>query len=343
MDHMKPRRIVLAGGSGQVGALLARHFQSQGDSVVVLSRAPKQAAWRVVPWDGVTPGDWVNELDSTDLLINLAGRSVNCRYNAANRVEILNSRIHSTQILGQAIHKLSHPPRVWMNASTATIYRHSLDRPMDEFTGEIDRVQPNAPSSWNFSIEVATRWEESFFKSENPTTRRIALRSAMIMSPDRGGIFDAFLGLVRFGWGGPSGSGKQFVSWIHETDFVNAIEFLMANQHLDGCVNLASPNPIPNRQFMRIIRKAWGTPIGLPTTQCMLELGAILLRTETELILKSRQVVPGRLLNSGFEFCFAEWPAAAKQLVEQWRKNSRHAQSSFHLKSSQQKGFSGVQ
>ena len=275
MERVKRRRIVLAGGSGQVGTVLARHFHSQGDSVVVLSRRPTQSAWRTVQWDGGTLSGWVQELDNADVVINLAGRSVNCRYNAANRREIVESRIKSTQILGAAIRQLSDPPRVWMNASTATIYRHSLDRPMDEFTGEIAVLQPNAPSTWNFSIEVATRWEEVFFNSENPGTRKIALRSAMTMSPDRGGIFDVLLGLVRFGFGGTCGSGRQFVSWIHEADFVQAVEFLITHEEMTGCVNLSSPNPLPNREFMRVIRDAWGIGIGLPSTEWMLEFGAI--------------------------------------------------------------------
>ncbi len=322
MNERKPRRIVLAGGSGQVGTLLARHFHSIGDSVVVLSRYPKQAQWRTASWDAATAGDWIHELDGADLLINLAGRSVNCRYTRKNRQEIVQSRIQSTRILGEVIHRAPRPPRIWMNASTATIYRHSLDRPMDELTGEICKIQPAAPSSWNFSINVATRWEEAFLGYEISSMRKIALRSAMVMSPDRGGIFDTLLRLVRFGLGGSSGSGKQYVSWIHEADFIRAIEFLIAHEELSGCVNLASPNPLPNRKFMETIRQAWGTRFGLPATESMLEIGAFFLRTESELILKSRRVIPGRLLRSGFEFNFAEWHSAASQLVERWRENS---------------------
>lgn len=322
MSQPKQRRVVLAGGSGQVGTVLVRHFHAKGDSVVVLSRKLAQAPWPVITWDGASIGSWVRELDSADVVINLAGRSVNCRYNAANRREILESRLNSTRIIGKAIEELKRPPRLWLNASTATIYRHSFERPMDDCTGEIDMIQPNAPSAWNFSIEVATRWEESFFNAQTPATRRIALRSAMVMSPGRGGIFDVLLGLVRFGLGGTSGSGKQFVSWIHETDFLNAIEFLISHEELAGCVNLASPNPLPNSLFMKAIREAWGIPIGLPATEWMLEIGAIFMRTETELILKSRRVIPKRLLQAGFGFCFPEWSEAAKRLVAQWREDS---------------------
>jgi len=342
MERVRPLRIVLAGGSGQVGNVLAHHFHSQGDMVVILSRKPAQSPWRTVYWDGASVGGWAQELNDADVLINLAGRSVNCRYNAANRREILESRIKSTQVLGMACRQLAVPPRLWMNASTATIYRHALDRPMDEFTGEIDAVQPNAPPSWNFSIEVATRWEEAFFNSENHGTWKIALRSAMVMSPYRGGIFDVLLGLVRFGLGGAAGSGKQFVSWIHQADFVNAIEFLIAREEMTGCVNLSAPNPLPNRQFMQAIREAWGTRIGLPTTEWMLEFGAIFLRTETELILKSRRVVPNRLLQAGFSFGFPEWPAAARNLTQLWRETRRAHGKGVNLRASNQEHWQGV-
>jgi uncharacterized protein len=319
LKPFRPRRIVLAGGNGQVGNVLARHFHSQGDSVVVFARGTVAAPWRVVPWDGVNFGPWVNEMEQADVVINLAGRSVNCRYTAGNRQSILESRVRTTKLLARAISDLARPPRLWMNASTATIYRHALDRPMDESTGELGGHEPNAPSSWRFSIEVAVTWEESFFASSTPQVRKIALRSAMIMSPDRGGIFDTLLRLVRFGLGGTSGSGEQFVSWIHDADFVRAVEYLIRHDEIDGAVNIAAPEPLPNKLFMRALREAWGIAVGFPATKWMLEVGAVFLRTETELILKSRRVVPSRLLASGFGFEFPEWPAAARDLVEKWR------------------------
>jgi uncharacterized protein (TIGR01777 family) len=315
----RPLRIVIAGGSGQVGNILGRYFHARGHSVVVLSRTTVPSPWRVVAWDGENLRDWANELDGADAVINLAGRSVNCRYNAANRREILESRVKSTRLLGIAIAKLKQPPRVWLNASTATIYRHAFDRPMDEITGELGGQEANAPATWKFSIDVATRWEESFFAASTPRTRKVALRSAMTMSPDRGGIFDTLLRLVRFGLGGTAGSGKQFVSWIHEEDFARAIEFLLAHEELEGALNLAAPEPLPNREFMRALRKAWGARIGLPAKEWMLEAGAIFLRTETELILKSRRVFPSRLLAADFQFQFPSWPAASADLVRRWK------------------------
>jgi uncharacterized protein len=312
-------RLVLAGGSGQIGTLLARHFHGRGHQVVVIARSVRPAPWRVIQWDGSTLSDWTGELERADLLINLAGRSVNCRYTPANRQAIKESRVQSTLLLGRAVARLVHPPRLWMNASTATIYRHALDRAMDEDTGEIGGSEQDCPSSWRFSIDVATSWEEAFFSAVTPQTRKIALRSAMTMSPDQGGIFAELLRLVRLGLGGTAGSGEQFVSWIHEADFICSIEFLMAHEEIDGPVNLAAPGPLPNRDFMRVLREAWGARAGLPAARPLLELGALFLRTETELILKSRRVIPGRLLRSGFEFQFPEWPEAAKDLVKRWR------------------------
>jgi uncharacterized protein (TIGR01777 family) len=312
-------KIVIPGGTGQVGHVLARHFHSSGHEVIVFSRNPHSAPWRVVTWDGLTPGSWIADLEHSDVCINLAGRSVNCRYNAANRRAIFDSRVLSTQLLNNVIAGLNNPPPVWLNASTATIYRHSLDRPMDEATGELGGNEPGAPDTWNFSIAVAKAWEEAFFSTPTPRTRKVALRSAMTFSPDPGGVFDVFLSLVRHGLGGTNNPGTQFVSWIHETDFIRSVEFLIADSQFEGVINLASPNPLPNRDFLRAIREAWGTRIGLPTTSWMIEIGTFLLHTESELILKSRQVVPGRLLDADFQFTFPYWPAAAQDLVSRWR------------------------
>ncbi len=245
---MPPLRIVLPGGSGQIGQILARHFHEQGHSVIVIARHPKPAEWQTVTWDANTLGDWTSVIDGADLVINLAGHTVNCRYNETNRRQIKNSRIFTTDLIGQAIARSSRPPRIWMNASTATIYRHALDRPMDELTGELGGNEPNVPRKWQFSIEVATGWERAFFAAETPRTRRIALRSAMIMSPDPDGIFDTLLWLVRRGLGGPAGSGRQYVSWIHDVDFIRAIEFLIAHEELSGPINISSPFPHPEPQ-----------------------------------------------------------------------------------------------
>lgn len=317
-------RIVIPGGSGQIGQILARHFHAQGHGVVVVARHVQPAPWSAVKWDGQHLGDWARELNGADVVINLAGRSVNCRYNRANRREIMESRIVTTKLVGEAIAKASQPPSLWVNASTATIYRHAMDRPMDDIDGEIGGNEPGIPSTWRFSYDVATSWERAFFEAATPKTRKIALRSAITLSPDRGGVFDTLLALVRFGLGGSAGSGKQYVSWVHDVDFVRAVEFLIAGSDLDGCINIASPHPLPNRDFMAALRRAYGTPVGLPATNWMLEIGAVFLRTETELILKSRRVVPRRLIDAGFAFQFPDWSSAATDLVRRWRSGSKN-------------------
>ena len=260
-------------------------------------------------------------MNGADVVINLAGRSVNCRYHARNRAAILSSRVDSTRVLGEAIRNCDRPPRVWLQASTATIYAHRYDAPNDEITGLLGGHEPDAPDTWRFSIDVAQAWERACTEIETPQTRKILLRSAMTMSRDRGGVFDVLLALVRKGLGGTNGDGRQFVSWIHETDFVRAVQFLIDRDDLSGPVNLAAPNPLPNREFMAALRQAAGVRIGLPATRWMLEIGAFFLRTETELILKSRRVVPTRLIQAGFRFQFPDWPNAAQALCQ---RNETH-------------------
>ena len=323
-------KIVIPGGSGHVGMVLSRAFHAAGDEVVVLTRRPCPAAWRMVEWDGQTLGAWITELEGADAVINLAGRSVNCRYNAENRRQIMDSRVHSARAIGQAISRSAHPPRVWLQMATATIYAHRFDAANDEATGVLGGHEFNAPSTWRFSIDVATAWEQSASEAATPKTRKVLLRSAMVMSPDRGGIFDTLLTLVRRSVGGHAGNGRQYVSWIHEMDFVNAIEWLISHENFRGPVNLASPNPIPNAQFMRELRSAWGVRFGLPAPAWLLEIGAVFLRTETELILKSRRVVPTRLLQSGFEFRYPNWVDAAKELCNRSRQPSNHSNNPVH-------------
>jgi uncharacterized protein (TIGR01777 family) len=317
------RRIVIPGGSGRVGCVLARYFHGLGDDVIVLSRKPRAESWQVIQWDGRSLGRWAERLNGADVVINLTGRDVDCRYTKANRREIMESRVCATQVIGKAIAQARQPPRLWMNASTATIYRHAQDRDMDEVTGEPGGNEKDAPSTWRFSIDVAKAWERTFFETVTPGTPKIALRSAMTMSPDHGGVLDILLQLVRFGAGGAIGGGEQFVSWVHEEDFLRAIEFLVARRDMDGCVNVCSPNPLPNYKFMRDLRRAAGIRVGVPTSKWMLEIGAFFLRTETELVLKSRRVIPRRLLEAGFEFVFPDWPCAAQDLVSQWRERRK--------------------
>lgn len=262
----------------------------------------KPEALSYLEWDGRGLGDWATYLDDADAVINLAGRSVNCRYHARNRRLMMDSRVEATRVLGEAIARCARPPRVWLNFSTATIYKHTLGPAWNE-AGQIGAT-PEARDA--FSIEVATAWERAFNEAVAPRTRKVALRTAMVfgLSGDANNVYRVLRRLVRFGLGGRMGSGRQFVSWIHETDFCRAVEFLIEHEQLSGPVNLAAPNPLPNAEMMRALRRVLRMPIGLPATEWMLELGAFFLRTETELIIKSRRVTPGRLLEAGFKFEF---------------------------------------
>jgi len=320
----RPLRIVLPGGSGQVGRMLASFFQERGHHVTVLTRGPYTAPWQTVFWDGRQLGPWVETLEGADVCIHLSGRSVNCRYTARNRRELYESRIGTTRLLHRAFATLANPPRLWMNASTATIYRHALDREMDEATGELGGNEwisrrRRAPEKWNWTVQLVKDWEAAFFSAPTPGTRKIALRTSLVFSPTPGSVFAVLSNLVRTGLGGTQGNGRQYVSWIHESDFARAIEFLIAQEQIDGPINVAAPHPLPNREFMADLREAWDVPNGLPAPAFLMAIGMFFLRTEPELVLKSRRVIPGRLLDAGFEFQFPGWPAAAADLVRQWR------------------------
>jgi len=293
-------KIVLAGGTGQVGRVLKREFAD--DEVVVIARSEG------VRWDGRTLGGWVEALEGADALINLAGRSVDCRYTPANRRAILRSRLESTWVLRDALRACAVPPRVFLQSSTATIYADNHGPAWDE-SGRLGGDEPGVPDTWRFSIDVAKRWEEA---AADAGVRTVLMRAAMVMSPDRGGVFDLLHGLARRGLGGPAAGGRQYVSWIHDVDFGRAVRRLVEDESFAGPVNLSSPHPLPYADFMRVLRDG---RIGLPATRWMLEAAAFFMRTETELVLKSRRVVPGRLLESGFTFAFPQWEAAARDLV----------------------------
>jgi uncharacterized protein len=310
-------KVVIPGGTGQVGTILNRALTAAGHEVMVLTRRPVRDC--EVRWDGETLGPWAEAIDGSDVVINLAGRSVSCRYTAANLQAMMDSRVHSARVVGEAIAIAARPPRVWLQMSTATVYAHRFDAPNDEATGVLGGSEPGVPGYWAYSVEIAQAWERAQERAETPYTRKVAMRSAMVMSPDRGGVFDVLLRLARLGLGGPVAGGAQYVSWIHDRDFVRAVEFLADRDDLAGPVNLAAPVPLPQRTFMRALRAAWGVPAGLHATKWMAEIGAFALRSDTELLLKSRRVVPGRLLEAGFAFDHAEWPGAAEDLVRRVR------------------------
>ena len=311
-------KVVIPGGSGQVGQLLRRAYEERGHTVVVLSRGGGDAG-PVRRWDGQTLGPWAEEIDGCDVVINLAGRTVNCRYTEENLAQMMDSRVDSTRVVGEAIARAAQPPRVWLQMSTATIYAHTFGPAHDEEQGVIGGHEPDAPAYWKRSIDIATAWEATLDAAETPHTRKVALRAAMVMSIDADGVFDVLVGLTRKGLGGAIAGGRQYVSWIHAADFVAACDFLIEREDLSGAFNLASPGPLPQREFQAHLRAALGVSIGLPATKWMAEIGAVFLRTDTELILKSRRVVPGRLPAAGFAFRFTDWETAAGDLVTRWR------------------------
>ncbi|MCA9521056.1 MAG: TIGR01777 family oxidoreductase [Myxococcales bacterium] len=309
-------KIVLAGGSGQVGGVLARYLRPTGRDVVVLTRGAANAPG-LVHWSSRGAGDWYRAIDGADVVINLAGRSVNCRYTATNMQQMLDSRVDSTRAVCRAIAAVERPPTLWLQMSTATIYAHRFDAPNDEESGTIGGGEPDAPRYWDFSVQIAQAWERAVDEVETPHTRKVLLRTAMVMSPDRGGVFDMLRRLTRWRLGGSIGGGRQYVSWIHHLDFCRAIDWLIEHDELVGPVNLASPGPLPQIELMRGLREACHVGLGLPATRWMAKLGAVALRTDSELVLKSRWVIPGRLLASGFSFTFPDWPSAVRDLVGQ--------------------------
>lgn len=316
----RPRRIVIAGGRGHLGGILARYFDARGDEVVVLTRRPEgyHGPGKAVRWDGVNAGAWTGVPEGADAVINLAGRSVDCRYSEANRRAIMDSRVESTRAVGRALAAADRPPGAWLQMSTATIYAHTHGEPQDE-GGRLGGMEPGVPPAWRFSIDVARAWERTAGSFDLPRTRTVLMRTAMVMSTARGAVFDRLFRMARSGLGGQVGDGRQYVSWIHEIDFARTVDRLLEDEAMRGTVNLASPRPLPFGDFMHALRRAAGVRFGLPAPKWMVEVGCFLLRTESELVLKSRRVVSGRLAGAGFRFAFPGWEEAAVELAGRWR------------------------
>lgn len=295
---MQYHKVVLAGGNGYLGTVLAQYYKELASEVVILSRKPAPAINNIttIVWDGKTEGDWVKALESADLLINLCGKNVNCRYTPQNKQEIISSRIVPTALLGKVITGLSHAPKLWINVTSATIYRHAEDHAQDEASGEI---------GYGFSIDVCKQWEQTFFDTVTPDTRKVALRMGIVLGHNDG-VFPRLLNLVKLGMGGKQGDGEQYVAWVHEHDVARITDWLMQHPDIDGVINCTAPEAVKNHELMRLIRRAYGIPVGLPAPQWLLEIGAMVIGTETELILKSRWVSPRRLLDAGFRFQFPQ-------------------------------------
>jgi uncharacterized protein (TIGR01777 family) len=291
---MKYKKIVLAGGNGYLGGVLANYYKDKAKEIIILSRHEKETVEniRTVVWDGKSRGKWAAELVNADILINLCGKNVNCRYTEKNKAEIFASRLLPTELLGMVIHDMYEPPKLWINLASATIYRHAEDRPQDEENGEIGS---------GFSVDVCNAWEYAFNKYDTPKTRKITLRMGIVLGRSDS-VFPRLLNLVKMGMGGKQGNGDQYVSWVHELDAVRSTEWFADHPELKGIFNCTAPVPLKNAELMRTIRKAYGTPFGLPAPQWLLAIGAIVIGTELELILKSRWVLPKRLLDAGFVF-----------------------------------------
>ncbi|RNF38902.1 TIGR01777 family oxidoreductase [Planococcus salinus] len=294
------KKVVLAGGTGFIGRYLEQQFTDTGYEVLIISRQPQHISWD--DKNGI-----IDALEGAEMLINLAGKSVNCRYTEKNKREIYNSRTITTETLGEAIQACYNPPPLWINSSTATIYRHAEDRPMTEANGELGR---------GFSVDVGKAWEQTLFSFQLPRTRQVALRLAIVLGQG-GGVMTPYENLVRFGLGGKQASGNQMFSWIHIEDVYRIILFLQGRDDLSGVFNCSAPKPVTNRELMKQVRRAMGRKIGLPAPAWLLEMGAVFIRTETELIFKSRWVFPDRLLKQGFRFKYPAIDQALRQIVKQ--------------------------
>lgn len=305
----KKEKIILAGGTGFIGQSLAKYFSQRGYRITILTRNPDKFnsndKINYVKWDGVNLSEWKKELEGTKVVINLSGRTVNCRYNEKNKQQIYDSRLNSTQVIGEAIVQCEHPPELWINAGSATIYRHALDRPMDEETGEFGE---------GFSVDVCQKWEAKFEEMQTPNTRKVFLRIAMVLGKE-GGVMKPLYNLVKLGLGGTQGKGDQRISWIHELDFNYLVEWLMEHPEIEGTFNASAPDPQPNQVFMKMLRKVSGKSFGLPATRWMLELGAIFIQTETELITKSRWVIPKKVQELGFAFQYPKLEGALDEII----------------------------
>ncbi|WCO00990.1 TIGR01777 family oxidoreductase [Psychroserpens ponticola] len=297
------KTITIAGGSGFLGQVLEAYFSKKGYKIFILTRTPQRD--NEIYWNGKDLDRWSKTLEQTDILINLTGKSVDCRYNEENKKLIYDSRIDSTHLLGLAINLCDNPPKTWINSSTATIYSHSIDKEMTEDKGEIGD---------DFSMNIAKSWEKAFYAITNPKTRKIATRTSIVMGK-YGGATEPLKKLVKFGLGGKQASGLQKVSWIHELDFARAIEFLIENENLNGNFNLAVPKPTDNKTLMKSFRKVMKIPFGISHPEWFIKLGAKLIGTEPELVLKSRNIIPKRLLDNKFKFIHSNIEIALDDLI----------------------------
>lgn len=323
---MKNKKIIIAGGTGFIGQGITKYFGKENE-IIILTRGNKNEKnnahgntlnkehlnVKYITWDGLQQGDWAKEIDGADVVINLNGKTVNCRYTAKNKKEIFDSRTNPTKAIGLAIKNATTPPKLWINAASTTIYRHATDRPQDEISGEIEN---------DFSVQVCKLWEETFYNQSTPFTRKIALRMAITLGDE--GVMVPYFNLIKFGLGGRQGSGKQMYSWVHITDTCRMIAWFFDNPELEGTYNCCSPNPVTNAAFMQTLRKVTGCRLGLPAFTWMLKIGALIIGTEPELVLKSRWVIPTKALQAGFTFQYPYVEGALKDIIDKTPRKKYH-------------------
>lgn len=296
-------KIIIAAGTGFLGKNLEQYFAAKGHQVYILTRNPKRR--NEFHWDARNLGEWKNLFENADVLINLAGKSVDCRYTPKNKQEIYDSRINSTNVLQKAVDQCSTKPKIWLNASSATIYIHSETQVNTEENGIVGD---------DFSMNICKSWEQEFFKTNTEKVRKVALRTSIVLGSD-GGAFPKMKMLMKFGLGGKQGRGNQNVSWIHIEDFCRAVEHLIDHEHISGAINITAPNPLSNEAFMKKLRQEMKIPFGLNAAVWQLEIASVFLKTETELLLKSRNVYPEKLVKSGFHFNYPVIEQALEDLI----------------------------
>jgi uncharacterized protein (TIGR01777 family) len=302
------KKIIIAGGSGFLGKSIINFFDENEYEFVILSRqdfAIHKKNCSVKIWDGKNIGDWQHEFENAKAIINLSGKTINCRYTEPNKKQILTSRIDATNAIGNAILQCKNPPKVWLNASAATLYKYTETKNQDENSTDFND---------DFSTHVCLAWEKTLNSFETKNTRKIALRISIVLGKDDG-VFTRLKTLTQFGLGGKQGNGKQYVSWIHIEDFCRAIEFFITNNNSNGAYNLSTINPITNDTLMKTFRKKMNIPFGIPSPDFILKLGAFVIGTEPELVLKSRRVVPKKILDEGFIFLHPTIDSAIENLI----------------------------
>ncbi|MDB5013386.1 MAG: hypothetical protein JWQ25_1588 [Daejeonella sp.] len=299
-------KIIIAGGSGFLGSSIRKRYYKTDTQVIVLSRSqhPDDENIKYVVWDAKSLGDWTSVLEGSTAVINLVGKSVNCRYTEKNKAEIISSRVLSTEVLGEAIQQSNNPPKVWINAGSAAIFGNSGDEIKEE----------NSQVGNGFSPHVCKEWERAFNEFETLETRKVFLRIGMVLQKG-GGIIEPFQNLAKFGLGGKMGSGNQYMTWIHEQDFLNIIDWAINDETAQGIIHCASPNPVTNSEFMKAIRTSVRAPFGFPNPSFLIKIGAVFIGTEAELVLSGRRVVSQVLRERNFLFKYPLLHDAMKQIL----------------------------